>query len=162
MSAQPYEEIEALLDQIFAAHTLVTPSTTLSHFSALPVLIEEEDAVILDHQVHQSVQMAMPQIRLQGTHVEFVRHGRLDLLDSRVRELAESHRKVWYLADGIYSMYGDLAPLKALSWLLTRHEQLQLYIDDAHGMSWCGQRGRGFAAERLTRGRSRSAARRFA
>ncbi len=47
-------------------------------------------------------------------------------------------------------MYGDLAPLKALSWLLTRHEQLQLYIDDAHGMSWCGRRGRGFAAEQLS------------
>ena len=149
VSAPPYEELEALLDGIFEAHTLVTPSTTLSHFSALPVLVGEEDAVILDHQVHQSVQMAIPQIRLQGTHVEFVRHGRLDLLESRISELAESHRKVWYLADGIYSMYGDPAPLKALSWLLARHEQLQLYIDDAHGMSWCGVRGRGFSAEQL-------------
>jgi hypothetical protein len=78
-----------------------------------------------------------------------VRHGRVDLLERRIRELSASHRHVWLLADGVYSMYGDFAPAKALSWLLERYEQLHLYIDDAHGMSWTGRNGRGFAAEAL-------------
>jgi hypothetical protein len=73
----------------------------------------------------------------------------VDLLEKRIRKLAESHRRIWFLADGVYSMYGDFAPMKALGWLLERYPQLWLYVDDAHGMSWCGRRGRGFAAEAL-------------
>jgi 7-keto-8-aminopelargonate synthetase-like enzyme len=144
-----YQELEGLLDRVFDAHTLVAPSTTLAHLAALPVLIGPEDAVLLDHQVHRSLQLAMAEVRLQGTSVQFVRHGRVDLIDKRIKQLAASHRHVWYLGDGVYSMYGDFAPTKALSWLLERHEQLHLYIDDAHGMSWCGRHGRGFAAEAL-------------
>ena len=140
ISAPQYEELESLLDSIFDGFALVTPSTTLGHLSALPVLIAEEDAAILDHQVHHTVQLATGQLRLQGTHVELVRHGRFDLLEQRISELKASHRHVWYLADSVYSMYGDFAPLKALGWLLARHEQLHLYIDDAHGMSWRGRR----------------------
>jgi 7-keto-8-aminopelargonate synthetase-like enzyme len=147
LSAPAYEELEALLERIFEAPVVVSSSTTLGHLSALPVLVEEDDAVIMDHQVHQSVQLATAQLRLQGNPVELVRHGHIDLLEEKVRELASSHRRVWYLGDGVYSMYGDFAPVKALSWLLSRYEQLHLYVDDAHGMSWTGRHGRGFAAQ---------------
>jgi 7-keto-8-aminopelargonate synthetase-like enzyme len=144
-----YQELEGLLDRVFDAHTLVAPSTTMAHLAALPVLIGPDDAVLFDHQVHQSVQLAIAQVRQQGSSVQFVRHGRVDLLERRIQQLSASHRHVWYLADGVYSMYGDFAPTKALSWLLERYEQLHLYIDDAHGMSWRGRHGRGFAAEAL-------------
>jgi 7-keto-8-aminopelargonate synthetase-like enzyme len=149
IGAPLYEELEALLDRIFGAHTLITPNTTLAHMSALPVLVDDDDAVILDHQVHQSVQMVMPTLHFRRTHVEFVRHGRLDLLEERIDALEKQHPRIWYLADGVYSMFGDFAPMKALAWLLARHEKLNLYVDDAHGMSWFGRHGRGFAAESL-------------
>lgn len=144
-----YGELEGLLDRIFDAHTLVTPNTTLAHACALPVIVDDDDAVILDHQVHQSVQMALPALHFRGIHVELVRHGRIDLLEERIHELEKQHARVWYLADGVYSMYGDFAPVRALSLLLARHERLHLYVDDAHGMSWIGRNGRGFAAESL-------------
>ncbi len=147
LSAPAYHELEELLQRIFEARVIACPSTTLAHFSALPVLIQERDAVILDHQVHQSVHLAASQLRLQGSRVELVRHGRLDLLEEKIRELAPSHDRIWYLGDGVYSMYGDFAPVRALSWLLAQYEQLHLYIDDAHGMSWTGRPGRGFSAE---------------
>ncbi len=147
LSAPAYAELEDLLQQIFEARVIACPSTTLAHFSALPVIIGERDAVILDHQVHQSVHLAASQLRLQGNRVELVRHGRLDLLEEKLRELAPNHDRIWYLGDGVYSMYGDFAPVRALSWLLAQYEQLHLYVDDAHGMSWSGRHGRGFAAE---------------
>jgi hypothetical protein len=81
--------------------------------------------------------------------VEYVRHGRLDRLEERIAALAERHRHVWFLIDGVYSMHGDLAPVDALAWLLSRHEQLHLYVDDAHGTSWTGRHGRGHALEHL-------------
>lgn len=148
-SAPGYRELEALLDELTGGSALVSPNTTLAHLSALPVLVGDDDAVILDHQVHHTVQLAVPQLRQQGVHVEFVRHERLDLLDERIRDLCKRHPRVWYLADGVYSMYGNLAALDALRWLAAEHEQLHLYIDDAHGTSWCGAHGRGFALSRL-------------
>src|SRR6185436_14972501 len=57
----------------------------------------------------------------------------------------------WYMADGVYSMYGDYAPLKDIMQLLYNHEQLHLYVDDAHGMSWAGKNGAGFAKTILPR-----------
>jgi 7-keto-8-aminopelargonate synthetase-like enzyme/predicted N-acyltransferase len=151
ISAPPYERLEALLEELTGGTVLVTPNTTLAHLSALPVIVGEEDAVILDHQVHHSVQLTVPQLRQQGTRVEFVRHQRIDLLEKLIRELKDKHRHIWFLADGVYSMYGDLSAIEAMSWLASEYEQLHLYIDDAHGMSWRGQHGRGYALDELTR-----------
>ena len=36
-------------------------------------------------------------------------------------------------------MFADFAPFDELAGLLDRHEQLHLYIDDSHGMSWAGR-----------------------
>ena len=149
LSAPPYVLLEELLCEIFGAHALVTPSTTLGHLSAIPTLIDERDAVILDHQVHSSVQLAARQLQPIGAHVELIRHSRLDLLEERIRELRQRHRHVWYMADSVYSMYGDLAPLEDLAALTERYEQLHLYVDDAHGMSWQGRHGRGVALDRV-------------
>lgn len=147
VSAPPYEELESLLGEVFGMPTLVTPSSTLAHTSAIPVLVGDEDVVILDQQVHTTVQMAVNHVRAHGVPVEILRHNRLDLLEARIAALSRKHRHVWYMADGIYSMFGDQAPVAALAALLDRHEQLHLYIDDAHGMGWTGRHGRGFALE---------------
>ncbi|HEY9855135.1 MAG TPA: aminotransferase class I/II-fold pyridoxal phosphate-dependent enzyme [Stenomitos sp.] len=150
MSAPPYAELEGLFEQLFGAPVLLAPTTSLAHLSALPVLIDpDEDAVIFDQQVHSSVQTALKLVRGQKAHIELLRHNRMDVLAERVEVLSKTRRKVWYLADGIYSMYGDTAPMAELAALLNRHEQFHLYVDDAHGMSWHGQNGRGYVLECL-------------
>ncbi|MCH2225399.1 MAG: aminotransferase class I/II, partial [Crocinitomicaceae bacterium] len=55
MSCPLYQELEQNLRLIFRRPCVVTPTTTLGHLAAIPVLVGEEDAVILDHQVHSSV-----------------------------------------------------------------------------------------------------------
>ena len=45
------------------------------------------------------------------------------------------HKRIWYVADGLYSMLGDFADFEALKQLLDAHAKLRLYIDDAHGTS---------------------------
>ena len=147
LSARLYTDLEELLEQIFDASVVVTPTTTLAHLAALPILCEEEDALILDHQAHNSLRMAANQVRAQGAHVEKVQHNRMDLLEERIDELRQRCRRIWYAADGIYSMYGDLAPVETLVELLERYEQLHLYLDDAHGISWCGRHGRGYVLD---------------
>jgi 7-keto-8-aminopelargonate synthetase-like enzyme len=149
LSAPPYPELEARLSAMFGGHVLVTPTTSLGHVAALPVLIGADDGAILDQQVHASVQTAANHLRVQGTTVEMIRHNRVDRLERMIERLAPDHRRIWYLADGVYSMFADLAPFAELAELLDRHEQLHLYIDDSHGVGWAGRHGRGPALEAL-------------
>jgi 7-keto-8-aminopelargonate synthetase-like enzyme len=143
MSAPVYPQLEEALGLIFGGHVLVVPSTSLGHIAALPVLIGSEDAVVLDQQVHHSVQSAVNQLRPQGTTVELIRHSDLGQLEETLTRLAPRHREIWYLADGVYSMFADHAPYAGLIELLERHEQLHLYMDDSHGVGWSGVHGRG-------------------
>jgi 7-keto-8-aminopelargonate synthetase-like enzyme len=140
-----YEVLEDKLAQIFGNPVIVAPTTSLGHISWIPNVVHKNDAVILDHQVHRSVQNATMIAKANGTHVELLRHNRMDLLEDRIVELSTKYRKVWYMADGVYSMFGDVAPMQELYDLLNKHEQFHLYVDDAHGMSWAGKHGRGFA-----------------
>jgi 7-keto-8-aminopelargonate synthetase-like enzyme len=143
VSCPPYAELERLLGQLFDAPLVVAQTTTLAHLSALPILVDRDDAVIFDQLVHNSVQAVLPTLAAAGSTCRFVRHNRMDRLEDLVRTLGERHRRVWYLADGIYSMHGDAAPLAALHELVARHDKLSLYIDDAHGVTWTGRHGRG-------------------
>jgi 7-keto-8-aminopelargonate synthetase-like enzyme len=143
MSAPPYPKLEESLELMSGGHVLVVPSTSLGHVAALPVLIGSGDAVVLDQQVHHSVQSAVNQLRPQGTTVELIRHSDMEQLEDTIARLAPRHGQIWYLADGVYSMFADHAPFADLRDLLARHEQLHLYMDDSHGFGWSGVHGRG-------------------
>ena len=143
VSLKPYKELETLLNQVFDAHCVITPTTTLGHIAAIPVLVEDSDAVIMDHQVHNSVQTAVQLLKARGVQVELLRHNRIDLLEERVKVLRLRHRKIWYMADGIYSMYGDSSPVDEIYQLMDHYPELYYYVDDAHGMSIFGKNGRG-------------------
>ena len=56
---------------------------------------------------------------------------------------------VWYCGDGIYSMYGDVAPVSDLMSLLDRYDRFYCYLDDAHGMSTRGRFGRGYVLSQM-------------
>ncbi len=149
LSAPPYLELEVQLSRIFDGFVLPTSTTTLGHLTAIPVLCEEKDAVLVDHMVHHSVQLAVTQARAQGTTVELVRHGDAEAFERRVEELAPTHRKVWIMLDGVFSMFGDLPDVAELNQLLARYPNLWLYVDDAHGMSIAGKHGRGVHLSRM-------------
>ncbi|MGZ5011162.1 MAG: aminotransferase class I/II-fold pyridoxal phosphate-dependent enzyme [Methylobacter sp.] len=149
MSATPYTELEAKLEKLFGSHVLATPTTTLGHIGALPVLIQKGDAIIIDQMAHNSMQTAAKLVQTEGVPVETLLHCNLELLEERINALSKQYRHIWYLTDGVYSMFGDLAPVKELGELLNRYEQLHLYFDDAHGMSWTGQHGRGYVLDCL-------------
>ena len=142
-----YEQLEDALGHMTCGQVLVAPTTTLAHFAALPVLIGDDDAVVIDQFAHASLHAAVQ--LLGGAHLETLRHGRLERLEERLAELGPKHARVWHVLDGLYSMRGDLPDFAELKALLHRHPMLHLYIDDAHATSWCGARGRGAALDAL-------------
>jgi 7-keto-8-aminopelargonate synthetase-like enzyme len=150
LSSQLYEILEDKLSQIFNKPVIVPPTTSLGHISWIPNVVHKNDAVIMDQQVHRSVQNAVMIAKANGTTVEIVRHNRMDLLEDKIIELSKNYQKIWYMADGVYSMFGDVAPVQELYDLMDRYEQFNLYVDDAHGMSWTGENGQGYFLSQMS------------
>ena len=142
-----YSELEERLSRIFHAHVIVPPTTTLGHLAALPVLIGEGDAVIVDSQAHSTVHLATQLLTAEGISVTVVAHNDMEILTAAVAEACAKFDRVWYLADGIYSMLGDVAPVAQIMDLVDRNDNLYAYFDDAHGFGWRGPNGRGWVLD---------------
>ena len=145
LQCELYAELESLLERIAGRPILVAALTSLAHMSALPSLITDDDHILIDQFAHASLHAAVQLV--PEVPMEIVRHNRMDILDARLSALRGRAGKVWYIADGLYSMLGDFAAFEDLRKLLDLHENLHLYIDDAHSTSWLGARGRGAALE---------------
>jgi 7-keto-8-aminopelargonate synthetase-like enzyme len=146
-SAPLYRLAETELGALFGRPVIVTPSTSLGHIATMPTLIGSRDLLLLDHQVHNSVQTAARLVQAAGTQVELIPHSDLATLEQRLER--SPGRRVWYAVDGLYSMYADFFPARELDELAARHPNLWLYVDDAHAASWTGRHGRGYALEHL-------------
>ncbi len=144
-----YTELEDALSRITERHVVVSATTTLAHLACLPVLVGPDDVVVVDAQAHASVHMATQQLAAESVPITVVAHNDFTDLDAALETLTGRHERVWYLADGIYSMYGDTVPVEALRTRLDRHPNLWAYIDDAHGFGWYGRNGRGLVLEDL-------------
>lgn len=145
VSIELYRELEELMSEIFEAPTIIAPTTTLAHLSAIPVILDSEDAVIVDQQLHNSVLSGINVFRANWpVHFEVLRHNRLDLLKERIETLQKTYKRVWYFTDGIYSMFGDRCPADEIFNLLESYPSFHTYIDDAHSMSILGKNGKGY------------------
>ena len=144
-----YKELETELSIMFGKPVIASASTTLGHLAALPIIIEEGDVVILDLQVHSSVQMAAKILKANKIEVHLIPHNDMDSLETKIKLLSKKANRIWYLADGVYSMYGDFAPLDKIEQLLDKYKKFFLYIDDAHGMGWAGKKGIGYVRSQI-------------
>lgn len=144
-----YARLEEKIKEIYNNPILITKNSTLGHIAVIPTAVRDEDAVILDHQVHWSVQNAAQLLKIRGIPVSLIRHNSMDMLEDRIKRLSGKVKKIWYMADGVYSMYGDYAPIEDLISLSEKYPQLHLYFDDVHGMSWKGHNGGGYVMEVL-------------
>lgn len=137
-----YRDLTERLESMFEARVVLAPTTTLAHLAALPVLIRPEDVAVVDIQAHASVRLATQVLQANGVKVRTVAHNNLEEVESLIEQQEDASR-VWFLTDGVYSMYGDITPAAAINQLLDRHPNLWVYCDDAHGFSWEGKHGRG-------------------
>ena len=149
VSVTLYNEIESMLKKIFNQPVILASTVTLGHISNIPVLVGDHDAVIYDIQVHASVQTGLEMLKPRNVHMEALRHNRMDILEERIAKLKDKFEKIWFMADGVYSMYGDFLPVHQLKNLLDKYEQFHLYVDDAHGRSWTGKNGSGYVLSQM-------------
>jgi 7-keto-8-aminopelargonate synthetase-like enzyme len=144
-----YTELEERLSRIFEATVVVPPTTTLAHIAAIPVVVGPRDLVLIDAQAHASLHLATQLVAATGVPVRTLPHNDLVVVEHELAEAEARFDRVWYLADGIYSMYGAVAPVPAIARLLDRYPYLHVYLDDAHGLGWQGRHGRGHVLAQL-------------
>src|SRR4051812_3383137 len=96
-----YVELESCLEQITGRPVLVAPSTSLAHIAALPVLIRDEDHIVIDQFAHASLHTAVQLLPKVPLHI--LRHNRMDKLEALLATIGKGPGKVWYVADGLYS-----------------------------------------------------------
>ncbi len=149
MALDLLRELEDKLSEMFEGSKVFTfSSTSLAHIAVLPIVVGSKDAIILDKQVHFSVQNAARLVS-KDVPVRMIKHSNMAMLEQYIQRLKNKHDKIWYLADGVYSMFGDIAPIDELNELMGKYEQLHLYIDDAHGSAWCGSNGSGSVFDKV-------------
>jgi len=105
------------------------------------LLSEDSDVCVQDRLNHASLLDAS---RLAGCRLR--RYPHLDS-EGAMRQLKNAADGAAMLAtDGVFSMDGDIAPLRSLS-LVARMQEALLYVDDAHGVGVVGEHGRGCVAD---------------
>ncbi len=143
-AADLYTALERRLEAMFGTPVLVPTTTTLGHLGVLPTVVTERDIVLVDAQTHATVHLTTQVLRGMGVPVVTLPHNDVAAVETAVADHAPLYERVWYLADGVYSMYGDVIPVDDLVPLLERHPNLWFYFDDAHGLGWSGLHGRGY------------------
>lgn len=101
-------------------------------------LLGPEDAVISDALNHASI---IDGVRLCKARRSIYRHADMSQLEGRLKDAADARFRV-VATDGVFSMHGDVAPLKEICRLADAHDALVM-VDDSHATGFMGANGRG-------------------
>ncbi|MDR2924931.1 MAG: 8-amino-7-oxononanoate synthase [Azoarcus sp.] len=132
---------ERLAAFVTCERALVFSSGFMANMGIIPALVGRGDAIFADRLNHASLIDGMLLSRA-AMH----RYPHLDMA-ALERQLAGSRAKTkLIISDAVFSMDGDIAPLRELMTLAERFDAW-LLIDDAHGFGVLGPQGRGALAE---------------
>ena len=133
---------EALKDFYGTKHAMVFSTGYQANLGLMSTIAGKEDYIILDADSHASIYDGCA---LGNAQIVRFRHNSVEDLEKRLRRLpAEGGRLV--VLEGVYSMLGDIAPLKEMVEVSKRHGAM-VVVDEAHGMGFFGPNGRGVFEE---------------
>jgi 8-amino-7-oxononanoate synthase len=137
----PHHQLEQQLAAFVGKPAALLFSTGyMANLGVVQALVGKGDTVFADKLNHASLNDAM---LLSRAETKRYRHGDMAQL---AQLLAQTHsgRKL-VITDAVFSMDGDMAPLRELLALCEQHDAW-LYVDDAHGFGVLGEQGRGSLA----------------
>ncbi|XP_078540238.1 2-amino-3-ketobutyrate coenzyme A ligase, mitochondrial [Lissotriton helveticus] len=101
-------------------------------------LLTPEDAVLSDELNHASI---IDGIRLCKANKYRYKHMDMGDLEEKLKD-AQKHRLRLIATDGVFSMDGDIAPLREICDLAERYQAV-VFIDECHATGFMGPTGRG-------------------
>ncbi|MDS1309356.1 MULTISPECIES: 8-amino-7-oxononanoate synthase [Marinobacter] len=140
-----HHEAHHLLEERLAAFTgrssaLFFSTGYMANLGVISALVGRGDTVFSDRLNHASI---IDGCILSRAKVRRYGHGDVGSLAAMLAETS-GHKLV--VTDGVFSMDGDVAPLRELAAVCREHGAL-LVVDDAHGFGVLGPRGQGSVAE---------------
>lgn len=128
---------EALARFIGAPRALLFSTGYMANIGVVTALVDRGDAVFADRLNHASLNDAC---RLSRAEFKRYPHGDMNALERMLAQAKARRRLV--VTDAVFSMDGDIAPVRELAELAERFDAW-LFLDDAHGFGVLGNRGRG-------------------
>ncbi|WOK35737.1 serine palmitoyltransferase [Sphingomonas sp. C3-2] len=140
---QGHKEVEDALKEFYAMdHAMVFSTGYQANLGIISTIAGKDDYIILDIDSHASI---WDGCSLGNAQIVPFRHNDLDALEKRLKRLPEDAGKLVVL-EGVYSMLGDIAPLKEMIAVAKKYGAMVL-VDEAHSMGFIGPNGRGVAEE---------------
>lgn len=138
-----YRDFEDLLVSTYGVESaLVWDSGYHANSGLIPVLADSDTLIVADRLIHASI---IDGIRLSKAEFTRFRHNDIGHLKSILAEKAHEYRKVWIITEALFSMDGDIAPLKEIAEVKRLYPNVFLYVDEAHSVGVFGDRGLGLS-----------------
>ena len=137
-----HESLEAEAARFFGAEAVTFfASGYIANFAVLTTLPQRGDLLVLDQLVHASIHEGA---RAGRAEFRLSAHNDANSVEEVIRTWRSQGGtgRIWIVAESLYSMDGDFAPLDALSAIADRHDAF-LMVDEAHATGVYGARGRG-------------------
>jgi glycine C-acetyltransferase len=136
----PHIELEKRLASFKGVESAITFQSGFSaNTGTIPALVGRADVIFSDELNHASI---IDGCRLSKAKV--IRYAHCDVadLEKQLKEHRANFNRAMVITDGVFSMDGDVAPLDKI-YKVTRHYDVVLMVDDAHGEGVLGNGGRG-------------------
>jgi 8-amino-7-oxononanoate synthase len=130
-----------LADFFQLPHAMVFSTGYAANLGMLTALCGPKDTVLLDADAHASLYDGC---QMSGATVYRFRHNDMDSLEKRLQRLGDEAGNCLIVAEGMYSVLGDCAPMKEMVELKSRYGAC-LLVDEAHSLGIFGERGCGIA-----------------
>ncbi len=138
-----HRDVEAALREFYAMdHAMVFSTGYQANLGIISTLAGKGDYIILDIDSHASI---WDGCAMGNAEVVPFKHNDVEALEKRLKRIPEGAGKLVVL-EGVYSMMGDVAPLKDMVRVCKENGAMVL-VDEAHSMGFIGEHGRGVAEE---------------
>ena len=129
---------EALKDFYGTSHAMVFSTGYQANLGLMATMAGRGEYIIPDADSHASIYDGCA---MGNADIVRFRHNSVEDLDKRLGRLPAEAGKLVVL-EGVYSMLGDIAPLKEMVAVAKKHGAM-VVVDEAHGMGFFGPNGRG-------------------
>jgi len=141
---QGHKECEDALKAFYGTqHAMVFSTGYQANLGMISTLAGKGDYIVLDADSHASIYDGCA---LGNAEIVRFRHNSVEDLDKRLGRLPAEAQKLVVL-EGVYSMLGDIAPLREMVAAVRKHPNCMILVDEAHGMGFFGKNGRGVYEE---------------
>jgi glycine C-acetyltransferase/8-amino-7-oxononanoate synthase len=140
---QGHKECEDALKEFYGMdYAMVFSTGYQANLGIISTIAGKGDYIILDIDSHASIYDGC---KMGDAEIVAFRHNDVEALEKRLKRLPADAGKLVVL-EGVYSMLGDVAPLKEMI-RVSKEAGAMILVDEAHSMGFIGENGRGVAEE---------------